>query len=175
MRSFYGKLALTGACLAVVAACGSRHRTNVVVTPAPATTPVGGVVASGVVGGGVASGGATTCQNQIEVGVVHTRAGCQIDERVSAQRTILTHSCGDGPASAAFADAVFEGGVSGGQLDISIETVFQFTDGCTWRTKQRISGFMSGGALSYHYEEQPDPGQRGCARGCLADAQVQVY
>ena len=146
-----------------LAACGSPRRPNVVVTPAPSVAPS----ASAAVG-------PSGCRTQIVVGVVETRAGCEIDERVSGQGATVTHNCGDGPASASFADARFEGDVSGGQLDMSIETTFQFTDGCTWRTKQRIFGLMSSGELSYSYEEQPDPGQQGCARGCLAQARVRV-
>lgn len=150
--------------LVILAGCGSRSP-NVVVGPAPVSTaaPVAGAVPGG------------TCQSTIAVGVVRTRPGCEIDERVSGQTTVLSHACGDGPASASFADAVFEGGVTNGELDVAIETTFRFTDGCTWRTKQRIQGMLGAGPLAYTYEEQPDPGQRGCAQGCLAEAQVTVY
>lgn len=145
--------------------CGSRSP-NVVVRPAP-------VAATATMSTPAPAGG--SCQSTISVGVVRTRAGCEIDERVSGQTAVLSHACGDGPASASFADATFQGGVTGGELDIAIETIFQFTDGCTWRTKQRIQGMLGGGPLAYTYEEQPDPGQRGCAQGCLAQAQVTVY
>lgn len=114
------------------------------------------------------------CQSALSVGVVQVRAGCQIDERVSGQTAMLQHACGDGLASVAFADAVFEGTVRARELDVATETVFEFSDGCTWRTKQRIHGSLATGALAYRYEEQPDPGQRGCAVGCVADAQVTV-
>lgn len=158
MRGVSLRRALPLALALVALGCGARRAANVVIAP----TPVVGTAASG-------------CQRTLEVGVVRTRAGCEIDERVSGQTTVLTYGCGDGPASASFADATFTGGVTNGALDVAIETAFQFTDGCTWRTKQRIQGVLASGQLQYSYEEQPDPGQQGCAAGCLADAPVRVY
>jgi len=152
--------------VSLCAACGSPRRQTVVTTAVapPAAGPVSDTTHPG-----------SRCESQLSVGPVQTRPGCQIDERVSQQTTTLSHPCsGDGPASAAFADAVFEGGVNGGELDIAIETVFDFSDGCRWRTKQRIQGPLGAGALSYSYEEQPEPGQRGCAEGCVASATAQV-
>ncbi|MCB9591212.1 MAG: hypothetical protein H6719_00655 [Sandaracinaceae bacterium] len=146
----------------LVFGCGSRRAPNVVVTPAQTSVVV-------------APAGGGSCQSTLAVGPVRTRPGCTIDERVSGQTTALSHACGDGPAAASFADARFEGGVTNGQLDIAIETAFDFSDGCRWRTKQRIQGTLASGQLAYTYEEQPDPGQRGCAQGCLANAEVQVY
>jgi len=148
----------------VVVGCGGRRASNVVVTPVQ-TAP----------SASVAVAGPQQCQTTLAVGVVQTRAGCQIDERVSGQTAVLSHACGDGPASVGFADAMFQGNVVGGVLDVSIETEFDFTDGCHWRTKQRIEGTLASGALQYGYEERPDPGQSGCARGCLANAQVRAY
>jgi len=153
--------------LALCAACGSPRRQTVATTPI--STPATATVA-------VAPGPGAQCQSQLEVGRVQTRPGCQIDERVSQQTTVLTHPCGgDGPASATFADAVFQGNVNAGELDVSIETFFDFSDGCRWRTKQRLQGTLASGQLAYSYEEQPTAGQRGCAQGCFASATARVY
>lgn len=159
MRAVTSRPSTAVAILALLAAgCGgSRRAADVAITP----TPVVGTAVSG-------------CQMTLEVGVVRTRPGCEIDERVSGQTAVLSYGCGDGPASASFADATFTGAVTNGSLDVAIETAFQFTDGCTWRTKQRIQGVLASGGLQYTYEEQPDPGQQGCAAGCLADAPVRV-
>ena len=119
-------------------------------------------------------GPATQCTATLAVDAVQTRAGCTIDERVSGRQATLQYGCGDGPATAAFGESVFQGAVSQGVLDLSIETIFDFTDGCRWRSKQRIAGPIGGGALRYEYDEQPDPGQTGCAAGCSADGAVQL-
>ncbi len=118
---------------------------------------------------------ATACGATLAVAAVQTRAGCQIDERVSAQSTTVAFPCGGGPAQAAFADAAFGGSVTAeGAVELSLRTTFRFTDGCEWETKQEIRGALSSGALAYTYVERPLPGQQRCARGCEAAASVRV-
>lgn len=142
--------------------CGGRTEVAgrarpVVVAPAPATT--------------TSSMSVNECQITLSVARVQTRAGCTIDERVSGQSAVLTYPCDGGPATAAFGASVFTGSVTGGEVDVSIETHFPFSDGCQWRSKQRIAGRL-GGPLAYTYEEMPEPGQGRCAAGCTASASV---
>lgn len=143
-------------------ACGGR-RQRVHVTPLPVTTANVEVAAP-----------QTGCQVTLAVGAVETRAGCTIDERVSGQSAILNYDCAGGPASVDFGGSYFQGNVAGDEVDVSIETTFPFSDGCQWRSKQRISGILGTGVLAYTYEERPDPGQAGCSNGCLAEAAVSV-
>jgi hypothetical protein len=126
-------------------------------------------------GPSVTAGAEGQCTATLAVGqVVPIRPTCQIDQRVSAQATTLVYPCGGGQAQATFADAVFMGTVMNGHADLSIETSFPFSDGCTWRSKQHITGDLASGALAYTYEETPEPGQSGCAAGCTGSASVQV-
>ncbi|MFO0652005.1 MAG: hypothetical protein U0326_37645 [Polyangiales bacterium] len=118
---------------------------------------------------------AAGCSATIAVAPVHTRAGCEIDERVSAQSTTVTFPCGGGPAQATFSDAAFGGSVTAeGAVELSLRTTFDFRDGCHWETKQEIRGVLASGALEYTYVERPLPGQQRCARGCEAAASVRV-
>lgn len=126
------------------------------------------------------SGGATTstlstneCQLTLSVGRIQARAGCQIDERVSGQTAVMTYPCDGGAATAAFGTSVFTGSVVGGEVDVAIETTFPFSDGCQWRSKQRIAGTL-GAPLVYTYDESPEPGQGRCAPGCTASGSVEA-
>lgn len=114
------------------------------------------------------------CTANLAVGVVNAPGTCTIDERVSGQSAVLVYPCAGGAAQAAFGESVFTGSVTGNVVDLSIETTFPFSDGCQWRSKQRITGTL-GGPLAYSYEEQPEPGQSGCTNGCTASATVQTY
>lgn len=171
--------------------CGGRAR---VADPAPsATTPSSGG-SSGVVivegsssayvegsatvvidapSGGMATGG--TCSASLRVYDVRVRAGCVIDERVTASPGTLVYPCGGGPASVSFGASTFTGTVSpNGDVNLEIRTGFPFSDGCHWETKQFITGNLASSALAYEYREEPDPGQRGCAAACLGTASVTV-
>lgn len=120
--------------------------------------------------------GARVCTAELEVHSVTVRRGCTIDERVTQAPGRLEMPCrGAGPPRATFGTSVFEGAVTAsGEIDVGIETGFDFTDGCHWRTKQRIRGRVGDSSWSYEYREEPDAGQRGCAAACIASAEVRV-
>lgn len=121
------------------------------------------------------SGASSTCGATLRVYDVRVRAGCTIDERVSGAPGVLSYPCEGGAATATFGASVFAGAVSpAGDVDLSIRTGFDFTDGCHWETKQYLRGNLNSGALAYEYREEPDEGQRGCAGACIANASVTV-
>ena len=116
-----------------------------------------------------------TCSAMLVVYDVQVRSGCRIDERVTAAPARLTYPCAGGRASASFGGSRFDWTVSGtGDVDIQIQTGFDFSDGCHWTTKQEITGSLHTGALSYAYREEPDRGQHGCAGACVASASVRI-
>lgn len=152
--------------LLLLSACAPR--------PAPATTPAP-APASGVV---VVEHGATPvpaqCTTTLSVGQVRTGASCSIDERVAGRSSLLVYPCGGGQATADFSGSVFQGVVDAqGQVRVFIETRFPYQDGCTWRSKQQITGPLAG-PLAYEYREEPEPGQTGCAGACVASARVEA-
>lgn len=114
------------------------------------------------------------CGAVLTVTEVRAPDGCSIDERVSKRSARLIYPCAGGAARAAFGDAVFTGTFSSeGEIDISLDTTFEFSDGCTWSSVQRIAG-TKGTRLAYHYREAPLEGERGCAAGCEAEGHVQL-
>jgi len=155
--------------------CAPRRADPVPVSDARSSNTSGGVVimeASTYVEG--TSSGAT-CGATLRVYDVRVRASCTIDERVTAAPGVLTYPCEGGPATATFGESVFAGTVGPtGDVDLSIRTGFDFTDGCHWETKQYLRGNLSSGALAYEYREEPDSGQSGCAGACIASASVTV-
>lgn len=120
--------------------------------------------------------GPRECTARLVVHSVSVRRGCTIDERVTQAPGQLTMPCrGAGPVRATFGASVFAGEVNAsGEIDLAIETGFDFTDGCHWTTKQRIRGRVGESAWSYEYREEADPGQSRCAAGCVASAEVRV-
>lgn len=99
---------------------------------------------------------------------------CFIDARVRDKGGELTFPCRGGDAEARFPGAHFRGRVSGGELDVSLQTTFDFEDGCRWVSEQHIRGSVLGADLDYAYTEAPAPGQSGCASACTARAKVAV-
>ncbi len=163
---------------ALLWSCTPRRAADPVPPPdGRASNSSGGVVIveanAGYVGGTASTSG--TCGATLTVYDVRVRAGCTIDERVSGTPGVLTYPCGGGPATATFGASVFTGAVTAtGDVDLSIRTGFDFTDGCHWQTKQYLRGNVNSGALSYEYREEPDEGQVGCAGACVANASVTV-
>jgi hypothetical protein len=162
----------------LLSACAPPRRADPVATDARSTNTGGGVViveGSVYVDGASSSGASGTCGATLRVYDVRVRAGCTIDERVTGAPGILSYPCGGGPATASFGASVFAGAVSpAGDVDLSIRTGFDFSDGCHWETKQYLRGNLNSGALAYEYREEPDDGQRGCAGACVATASVTV-
>jgi len=160
---------VTFVAVAVLALCGCASRSEVT----GHTRPVTVTQSSGSSGTTTSTLTTNECQLTLSVGRVQARAGCQIDERVSGQSAVLTYPCDGGAATAAFGTSVFTGSVTGGEVDVAIETTFPFSDGCQWRSKQRIAGRL-GAPLAYTYEEAPEPGQGRCAPGCTASGLVEA-
>lgn len=164
--------------LAAVALISCTPRRRAEPAAAPAATSTGGslVIVSGgasYTDPGPASSG--TCGVTLAVYDVNVRAGCVIDAQVTAAPATLSFPCGGGPAAISFGRSAFTGTVDGaGNVDLSLRTGFDFTDGCHWETKQFIRGNLGSGALSYEYREEPDAGQAGCAAACLGTAAVRV-
>jgi hypothetical protein len=169
MRARFVSLALVA--LAAVA-CASR--TEVASPPPAASRAVAGAASATAPAGAPATSAGAQCRLSLSVGPVQVRPGCTIDQRVGGRTAELVYPCDGGAARVTFGDTTFVGHVANGEVDVSTETTFPFSDGCRWRTKQRIAGALGGGPLQYTYEERPDPGQSGCAAGCDATAIVQA-
>jgi hypothetical protein len=101
-------------------------------------------------------------------------ASCHIAEEVAGQNGTLTYPCAGGRAEATFGSYVFQGFITDGKIDLLLSTSFDFTDGCKWRSRQRVQGSVASGELGLDYEEAPEPGQKSCASACTAGARVKV-
>lgn len=114
------------------------------------------------------------CHVLLAVGTVKPQpASCWIDQKVGNQVATLVWDCSSGEARADFA-VPFTGTVKSGMVEITATTHFSWSDGCQWRSNQRIDGMLSSGSLTYHYSEEPIEGT-GCAPAyCKATAPVLV-
>lgn len=119
-------------------------------------------------------GKAKTCTAKLAAGLPQTQPGCFIDERVTGTSGTLTYNCDGGRATADLGRGAFSGTVKAGNVDVALRTQYKFSDGCIWISKQRMTGTIGSGSLSYSYEEAPAAGQRGCATACTASASVEV-
>jgi hypothetical protein len=61
-----------------------------------------------------------------------------------------------------------------GRVDIGGTTSYQWADGCTWKSEQRIVGKLSSGRLDYTYREGPVSGTGCMSSHCVASAKVIV-
>lgn len=121
------------------------------------------------------SGAERMCTKRLVVTRTTGAEGCFIDERVTRVRGVLRYACdGTGPATATFAEAVFRGRIEGGQVDVLLNTDFNFSDGCVWTTEQHLRGAISNEALDYSYAERPREGQQGCSASCRAHARARI-
>ena len=100
--------------------------------------------------------------------------GCFLDVRVRDEAGELTFPCEGGDAQARFPHVYFRGRASGDVVDLTLQTTFDFVDGCRWTSEQNIRGSVSAGELDYAYTEAPAPGQSDCASACTARAKVTV-
>jgi len=110
----------------------------------------------------------------LSVGAVKpTPASCWIDQQVANQTATLEWACDSGEATASF-EVLFVGTVRAGVVALEATTIFPWSDGCTWQSRQRIDGALASGSLTYSYSEEPVEGS-GCAPAyCKATAQVLV-
>ena len=105
--------------------------------------------------------------------VHRARPECWVDEKVSKNAGVLRYPCGGGPATLSFGTWRFVGTVTDGRIDVALSSRFDWQDGCTWQSNQRISGALRSRELSYEYSEHPISGS-GCFRPCGASATVRV-
>ena len=121
------------------------------------------------------TGAEPICTKRLVVARTEGAAGCFIDERVTRVPGALRYPCtGNGWAKASFGNALFLGRIESGQVDLVLNTEFDFSDGCVWTTDQRLRGAISDDALAYTYSERPRPGQRGCSSSCRAHARARL-
>jgi hypothetical protein len=93
---------------------------------------------------------------------------CFVDVAVKlAEPGAITFFCDGGYASANFGHGDFLGNFTGKTYDVCIGTTFIYSDGCTWKSAQRITGDPASGHLTFTYEEAPVSGT-GCASPCNA-------
>lgn len=119
------------------------------------------------------TGAEQICEKRMVVPRTQGAESCFIDERVTRVPGVLRYPCsGDGWAKAAFGPALFLGRVDHGQVALTLNTEFDFSDHCTWSTEQTLRGALSSGGLDYAYTEHPNAGQRGCASSCRATARA---
>ncbi|MEE2828119.1 MAG: hypothetical protein VX498_02940 [Myxococcota bacterium] len=92
---------------------------------------------------------------------------CHVDisEDPSAR---LTWDSKTGEAFATFGNHEFSGLVTGDTVSLVATTEFDWSDGCRWKTEQRITGLLHGPPLAFFYQEAPLPGQRNCSNPCTA-------
>jgi len=93
---------------------------------------------------------------------------CFVDVAVKlGEAGALTFFCQGGHASANFGHGEFLGNYTGKTFDVCIGTTFSYSDGCTWKSAQRITGDPASGHLAFSYEEAP-VGGTSCASPCSA-------
>ena len=85
----------------------------------------------------------------------------------------LDYPCDGGGVTATFGSIVSTGRVRDGLVELTAGTRFDWQDGCTWETSQRISGRLADGQLAYEYEEKPVAGTA-CASACSASGRINV-
>lgn len=121
------------------------------------------------------TGAEAICTKRIVVARTEGAEGCFIDERVTQTPGVVRYPCGGtGWAKATFGHALFLGHVESGQVDLVLNTEFDFSDGCVWTTEQHLRGAIDGDALEYSYAERPRPNQRGCSTSCSAHARANI-
>ena len=119
------------------------------------------------------TGAERICQKRLVVVRTEGAEGCFIDERVTQTLGTLRYPCdGNGWAKAAFGQAMFIGRLDGGNLDLVLNTEFDYSDGCQWTTDQRLRGALSSPGLDDSYAERPRAGQQHCANSCRARARA---
>ena len=113
------------------------------------------------------------CPVSLEVTSVATGGGCWIDAPPKGATASAAFLCGGGPIAFTLGKHGFSGTVEGGMLNATATSTFEFSDGCSWVTTQRVSGSLASGKLAYGYSERVAKG-RGCASACTASGIVAV-
>jgi len=119
--------------------------------------------------------GAMCAQELKAVRLTPSSSTCWVDEHVTSSNGVLTWPCAGGRATAVFSGSTFLGEVSAdGKVDLTLETRFDFKDGCKWRSTQTIRGALKSDRLSYDYREEPLEGQSGCMAACRAAGEIRI-
>ena len=109
--------------------------------------------------------------------VTASAPSCFVDVRVRAGDvgTLVWDCLSDaGRAQVNFQNTIFEGNAAAPSVAVCNGTSFPWSDGCFWRSAQRIEGAVAPGAvLTFSYVERPDEGA-GCASPCSATGHVRV-
>ncbi len=109
------------------------------------------------------------------VSITPSSTTCFLDLKLApGTNGALTVFC-DGGYSAAFlgSGAMFEGNFQNGVVEVCRSTTFDYSDGCTWASAQRIQGNVASGTLTFEYAEAPIKGTH-CASPCTASGVVAV-
>ena len=101
---------------------------------------------------------ASGCELEATVGdITPSSRTCTIYEQVSrGGRVVVPCGGADGPASATFGEHEYKGEVRAKRLTLDHSYDFDEKDGCRWRVKGRITGFVGDEQpkLSWTYREQ---------------------
>ena len=117
------------------------------------------------------------CTREVTVtSLARSSPSCFTDTVIrDGQRGMLTFPCqGDGPVTLRFGSASFSGAAIGGTLEACEGTQFQWSDGCTWTSAQRVRGSVRSAELTFTYGEAPKAGQHDCAWACSATGTVRA-
>jgi hypothetical protein len=121
--------------------------------------------------------GANACTRTLKVvSITKSMPSCFVDlvAQPGDNGTLLYDCTPKGNARVIFADPrVFIGTFDGTGVDVCTGTVFPWSDGCTWRSSQRIMGDPKSGTLSFTYTEEPAQGT-GCEPPCTATGVISV-
>jgi hypothetical protein len=144
----------------------------------PATTPEITVVpelmapAAAVAPSDAGTPKAPRCTFALQAGAVQKLPSCMVDEKVGEKSATLTVPCeGDGAARAEFGASVFKGAVINGGVLLELESEYDWEDGCTWHTSQRIQGRLDQPDWTYAYREKVISG-KDCGGSCVATAKI---
>ena len=92
------------------------------------------------------TGAERICEKRMLVPRTEGAESCFIDERVTQAPGVLRYPCeGSGWVKAVFGQAMFLGRLDGGNVDLVLNTEFDYRDGCTWTTNQHLRGALPAG------------------------------
>lgn len=115
---------------------------------------------------------AARCTYALQAGAIQKLPSCMVDEKVGDKNGTLTVPCeGDGVARAEFGSSAFRGSVINGAVLLELETSYDWEDGCTWHTAQRIQGRLDQMDWTYGYREKVASG-KDCGGSCVASAKI---
>jgi hypothetical protein len=112
--------------------------------------------------------------------IAHVRIGPITPSRSSCYVDTIVRTGGEGELLACPDNAVirmengnFIGAINDDRIDTCTSTTFHFTDGCDWRSIQRISGSTKLG-MYFTYREGPVSGDQCASSSCTARGRVEI-